>query len=294
MDDNSGPNPFQPPQTTDPRREPEPGQPRERRPPTFDTAMSIAKELWRDHRSTLLTAWGVLAGVWLVSSLTMGVGGVALGMDPVSQQETIENMSGGASNPLAIFEIFGPGYWAFMALAMVIGFVQVGVAVATFAPLRRTWVEKRNLSSGEVLGDMGSRILPGMLLYLVYSIITTIGIFMCCIPGLVAGFLLMPSFYLVGGRGDGIFDSLSTSFEWAKKHVGLLLIFIVIVLGASFGMALVLGVAGQVVMAAGKVGYVLSQLLSWFVGVFVGFFMWLLLAGTMITIEQAEGRVGEW
>ncbi|MFP4600252.1 MAG: hypothetical protein ACLFVJ_18500 [Persicimonas sp.] len=229
----------------------------------------------------------MVALLWLVGSVVVGIGGAAFGMDPASQQEMMKNAPAGGDNPFVFLEMMGPGYWAFLGLSVILGFVNVGVGVASFAPLRRAWVEERNLSISEVLGELGNRIIPGALLYFVFSIGFTVGAILCCIPGLLVGYFMLPTFYLVGGRGNGVFESLETGFEWGKKHVALLAIFIAAGIMVGLAMVCVAGAIGQVVLTMGKVGYVLSQLMSWFIGVTLGFFIWLYYAAMMLTIEQA-------
>lgn len=293
---NETPNPWQAPQTNEPEARPEPSAAAgDYRRPNFDTAVAITKELWNNHLSTLLTTWGVYAGIWLVTSLAMAFAGVALGVDPASQQEALENMpTGPGGDPFAVFDMFGEGYWAFMGLAVLLGFMQVGVAVGTFRPLRRAYTQGRVLSASEVLGDMGSGIIPGAVLYLVFTLGVTIGAMLCCIPGLLVAYFMLPTFYLVGGRGDGIFDSISTGFGWGKRHIGLLVILIAITVGVVIAFSCVGGVIGQLMMSMGKAGYIVSQLVSWFFGVFFGFFAWIFYAGTMLTIEQAEDHSLGW
>jgi hypothetical protein len=296
MDDNQNPNPWESPATTDPQAQPEhePRQGGDDRQPNFDSAMDVAKELWSEHRSTLLTAWAMFAGIWLMSSLFMGIGGAAVGMDPGSQQEVIENMPGGGNNAFAFFDIFGPGYWAFLAVSMVIGVLQLGVGIATLAPVRQAWFDGRSLSAGEVVGLIGRRIFSGALLYFVYSILVTIGTVLCCIPGLLAAYFLMPTFYLVGGRGDGVFDSISTSFNWGKRHAGLLVILIIITFGVAMGLGVVNFFSSQILVSMGKAGYVVSQLVAWFLGVTGFFFIWVFYAATMISIDQSEEHTAGW
>ncbi len=295
MDENQTPNPWEAPQTRDPMAPPEPQSRRtdEFRPANFDTTMDIAKELWRDHRPTLLTVWGVFSSLSLVAALITGIGGAAVGLDPASQREMLKNMPTHGANPFGAFGAFGPGYWAFIGIMIVLLFVQMGVGVSTFGPLRQAWHEGRNLTTGEVLSTMGSRVLPGLALYVIFIMGIVIGAMLCCIPGVLAAYFLMPTFYLVGGRGDGIFDSVSTAFDWGKKYVSLLIIFAIIafVIGGSAGC--IGNVVGQVLMAMGKVGYVLTQLVSWAFGVVIGFVVWVYYASTMITIELSEEQVAD-
>ncbi len=290
MDDNQTPNPYRSPSTRDPEPPPQPGprQTSQHRPANFSTVMNIGRELWRKHRSTLLSAWSIVAGFWLLGSLVTGIGGTMLIIDADSQQGVMPDTPAGDGNPLAYLDMLGPGYWGLLGLSVVLGFIQAGVGMASYAPIRRAWMEGRNLSTWEVLSEMGTRIIPGALLYVIFTIGFTVGAILCCIPGLLVGYFMLPTFYLVGGRGDGVFESLSTSLEWSKKYVDLLAMLIGVGILVGLGMGCIGGVTGQFFEPSGKASYLISQLGSWLVGVTLGFFIWLHYAGTMLTIEQAE------
>lgn len=295
MDDNQSPNPYETPATHDPQADVAAPRPTGSTPrkANFDTVIDVIKELWRDHAPTLLSAWGSYSAVWLLISLITTVGSLALGVDPASQQEALENISSGRAGPTAILDLFGPQFWAFMGLTVLLGFVQMGVGVATFGPVRRAWKEGRSLSIMEVVGQIGTGIGRGALFYLVFTIAFTVGIVLCILPGLAVGYFMLPAFYLVG-RGDGIFDSLSTGFEWAKRHVALLAVLIAASIGLVFVFACLGGVGSQIFMATGKVGHIISQIFTWFFGSVIGFGVWVLYTGTMLTIEQDEEQSMDW
>lgn len=281
-------NPYESPQTHDPQAELQATRRQNGNlSASVDTAIEISKDLWNNHASTLLTAWGTLSAFWLVSTLVMSFGMLMLGLDPASQNEIIERLSTGDAHPLAIFDMFGPGYWALVGLSMVTFYIQMGLGIASFGPVRVAWREKRTLSTAEVLGQMGNGIARGSLFMLLFSIAFAIGIVLCCIPGLVVGYFTLPAFYLVG-RGDGIFDSFSTSFKWAKRHATLLVLLIGISIGIGLVMMCLMTVGSSITLMMGNVGYILSQVISWFLGTFFGFVIWLFYSGTMLAIDGAE------
>lgn len=287
-------NPYESPQTHDPQADAvAPRSPSDPRRASFDSALDIVKELWSNHFSTLLTSWGTLSAFWLVSTLVTSFAMIMLGLDPGSQQEMIDDMATGGGTPLALLDMFGPGYWALVGLSILLGFVQMGLGIASFGPVRRAWVEGRNLSAAEVLGQLGSRMPHGALHYFIFTIVFTIGAVLCCIPGLVVGYFMLPTFYLVG-RGDGIFDSLSTGFQWAKTHVTLLVLFIGVSIGIGLVIACFAGVVSQLTLSMGNAGYMISQVFSWLLGTFFGFAIWLAYAGTMLAIDQAEEHGMGW
>lgn len=292
MDDNQTPNPWQAPQTHDPMRQPEPHQTDDYLPVTFQSTMTVAKKLWNEHRPTLLAAWGIPAATWLAVSLLLAVIRPVAGVD-LFRDHALKSMHA-HGGPFAAFSALGTGYWIFLGITMVLGIFLAGIGVASFAPIRRAYFEGINLSGGEVLSELLGRAGSGIALYLIFIIAFVLGSFLCCIPGLAVGFFMLPTFYLVGGRGDGVTDSLSTGFDWAKKHFVLLLILLGVGVGMVVVMACPAGVASQLMMRMGKVGYMLRQLISWFFGAFLGFFAWLLYASMMITIDQAEDHGMNW
>ncbi|MFW5967163.1 MAG: hypothetical protein ACOCV2_06575 [Persicimonas sp.] len=113
---------------------------------------------------------------------------------------------------------------------------------------------------------------------------------MCCVlPGLVVAFIFYPAPYLVSSLDYGVFESLSASFNWVKRHW--VLILVVSLLGIAIAVVMVLtSMFGAVVFveSMGEAGIFASSFLIWVIATILGYFVWIFGGSVLITIEEYE------
>ncbi len=89
--------------------------------------------------------------------------------------------------------------------------------------------------------DQGTqKFIPFLITFVIITILSTVGIFACLIPGLLAMFFLFPAQFLVVLDDYSPLGSLSRSIELVRTNLGHALGFFLTIFAASMGLAMVL------------------------------------------------------
>lgn len=105
---------------------------------------------------------------------------------------------------------------------VVTGLMMGGIAIVSLKLLRG---EKAEL--GDAFNAF-SMFAPLAVAGIVYNLSVTIGFYLCCIPGLIVGGLLMPLFPIIVNERLGLKDALSKSLTLTKNHLAMAAVFFLV------------------------------------------------------------------
>ncbi len=121
----------------------------------------------------------------------------------------------------------------FVSLLLGLGIIRVALAV----------LDGRTPYVNDLISTQG--LLPYVIATLLFSVIVTIGLILCIIPGLIAGFLLQfYAFAILDDRSGGEADpiaALRKSFDVTSSHVGSLILLALACIGINFIGAMLCG-----------------------------------------------------
>jgi len=117
---------------------------------------------------------------------------------------------------------------AWSVVAMVLGLV-IGVIQGGLFGVMHSMVHKPDSapdSVGAVFRATTSTFVRVLIMMLVAGVITTIGVVLCVLPGVVAAFVLAPAVYLAASRPDPIMELVQRSVDLVRANLGLCLLFV--------------------------------------------------------------------
>lgn len=153
------------------------------------------------------------------------ISGVQFLMQSLFAPETTTVVSG--ENGFAVSQTSGGLMGTLISFVFaIIGFVWSYLIQAAFARGGLALTEGRPLVVGELLSfkKLGTIILAGIIL----SILTTIGLLLCIIPGLIVAFLGSFFVYFILDQNAGAWQSITMSFNFVKENVGSLLLLLIL------------------------------------------------------------------
>jgi hypothetical protein len=254
---------------------------------TVEDAFEMTKRFLSEHTSLAIQIFGLYAALLLIGSMLGVVVSMVTGMAELQIQQ-IGMSPEQAGDPQVAFDMMKKA-WPSMVISLGYGIVANGFYAATFKPARQALFGESTPSFGLAAGQLGQAVGKGMLAVIVFGLIIGFGMLFCLLPGVIAYFFLVPYFYLVCGKGEGIIDGVSKSFGWAKDNVGVVAtIFVVqIVMFVSIG-CLQSAATRPILEAMGQTGLFVTSGISWFAMTLASFPVWLLVVGSMGAIERAE------
>jgi hypothetical protein len=148
---------------------------------------------------------------------------------------------------------------------------------ATFAKMRSA-----------MFSQFGSTVLATLF----YLIAAGLGSVCCVLPGLIAIFLFFPAPYLATKPSFGASAGFSESIDWLKRHTSLFVVAFITSLLAGIGIGAMQFLAVPVAVERfGDVGVFVANGALWFIGVIIGYFVWMFIGSCFITIDLAEEQL---
>ena len=223
--------------------------------------------LGRDGMSSLLVPWLVIAGI--------DFGFVALSVISVW-------IAGTAGVGTA-------GGVAMQVFAVLQGIVVLTLRVALLKTLRDVALQGPSAvyNLGTVARDVGSRIVPSLLITLAVGAIVALGMLLCVLPGLVALFFLAFAPYLVAAQGMSVVNGLRRSATWAAREWPVLLSAIIVAVLAGGLMGCVMGLLGSVT-ARDVIAVPAGLFGGWIVNTLFGYLAFLWWGAVYVTAESRQ------
>lgn len=259
---------------------------------TVEDAIAATREFATEHMSLAFGIFGLYAALTLIGTMLGIVVSFATGVADLQIQQM--NMSPAeAGDPAVALEMFRK-MLPMMGISMVYGIVANGFYAATFRPAREAMLGESSPGFGVAVGQVGRAFGKGVAAVIVLGIIVGLGFMMCILPSIIAYFFLIPYFYLVCGKGEGVVDGVGTSFEWAKNNVGIVIsifaVQFVFLLGSG---CIQSGVSRPILESMGKTGLFVTSGISWVAMTVAMLPVWLFVVGSMSAIERASSHGSE-
>jgi hypothetical protein len=118
----------------------------------------------------------------------------------------------------------------FIALSIIIYVFAYGISLGMACDVLETGTASIGSGLSRFLGRLLHLIVAGILV----GLIVAVGLVLCIIPGLIAGFFLMFTFVAIVYSERGAVEGISGSIEMAKSNVPDALLFLLIITGLSF------------------------------------------------------------
>ena len=191
--------------------------------------------------------------------------------------QEFENPGSGPPEP-EFGALFALGMVGILIFVMILG----GLGAGPMAPIRRA--ARGDMAAVQDIGTTFKQSIRAGLwaipIMFIVNIVVTIGTVLLILPGLAAAFFLTPAIYLVVTEQAGVFESISMSFNWVKKHagaVGALWVALIggyfVLFGLVFCLSLIPFVGSLIALPIQLAGYA---------------FFFVVYVAAMLTIDSAE------
>jgi hypothetical protein len=257
------------------------------RPPGGERAVEVG-EIFDAFKVAIKRASTGVLGVYLAVSALRFVGTAPTW---VVQYFMMDNLASGnfrSSTGLSAANLCTSG------LSLVVAVIAGTLSIGLMSVVRKQMVEGDGAITGfaDAFAIARERFWLTMGGYLLFAVAIAFGAILCIIPGLAAAFLFAFAPYLVATGNAEVIDSFKRSFELAKKNVGPLMVGIVAIIGVAIVIALLnLGIVAGMTAALGAAGIAIASAIVFFIGVAVGYVIYVFMSTLFVVCETADSGV---